>query len=107
MLEVLIDQRVLVYWFSYDTEGNRRWFFGTGEIQDNRLVFSQLYTTLGGIFGVGFIPEDVQVEPWGSLELELNCESGVARFVPSEAGFPPGTLDLDRLTQLEGLSCQD
>jgi hypothetical protein len=107
VLEVLIDQRVLVYWFSYDTEGNRRWFFGTGEIQDNRLVFSQLYTTLGGIFGVGFIPEDVQVEPWGSLELELNCESGVARFVPSEAGFPPGTLDLDRLTQLEGLSCQD
>jgi len=42
VLEVLIDQRVLVYWFSYDTQGNRRWFFGTGEIQDNTLVFNQM-----------------------------------------------------------------
>jgi len=106
VLEILIDQRVLVYWFSYDTEGNRRWFFGTGEIQDNMLVFSQMYTTHGGIFGENFVSEGAQVEPWGSLELELDCESGFARFTPSEAGFPAGTLDLTRLTLLGGLSCE-
>ena len=32
VLEVLLDSRVLVYWFSYDSEGSRRWLFGTGEI---------------------------------------------------------------------------
>ena len=105
ILEVLIDQRVLVYWFSYDPEGNRRWFYGTGEIQGNRLVFSDLYTTSGPGFGELFDPTELDIEPWGSLELELQCKTGTARFAPSEAGFPAGTLDLIRLTFLDGLSC--
>ena len=106
VLEVLIDRRVLVYWFSYDTQGNRRWFFGTGEILDGKLVFNELSTTLGGIFGADFDPESVEVAPWGALELELECDSGIANFAPSEPGFPAGTLDLTRLTYLEGLSCE-
>jgi hypothetical protein len=105
VLEVLIDRQVLVYWFSFDPQGNRRWFFGTGEIQGDTMVFSEMFTTLGGIFGDDFDPESVEVNPWGSLELELLCDTGVARFTPTEPGFPAGTLDLTRLTFLEGLSC--
>jgi hypothetical protein len=105
VLEVLIDRRVLVYWFSFDPQGNRRWFFGVGEIQGDKLVFEEMFTTSGGIFGDDFDPEQVEVDPWGSLELELECESGTARFVPTEDGFLPGTLDLTRLTILQGLSC--
>ncbi len=105
VLEVLIDQRVLVYWFSYDPQGNRRWFYGTGEIQGDKIVFNDLFTTRGGIFGSGFDAGQVEVARWGALELELTCESGIARFTPSEAGFPAGTLDLDRLSLLDGLSC--
>jgi hypothetical protein len=105
VLEVLIDQSVVVYWFSYDPEGNRRWFFGIGEILEDKIVFNELFTTLGGIFGEDFDPESVEVEPWGALELELQCDSGIARFTPTEPGFPAGTLDLTRLTFLEGLSC--
>ena len=105
VLEVLIDRSVLVYWFSFDPQGNRRWFFGTGEILGDTMVFSDMFTTLGGIFGDDFDPESVEVNPWGSLELELLCDTGVARFTPSEEGFPAGTLDLTRITFLEGLSC--
>jgi len=107
VLEVLSDQHVLVYWFSYDPQGNRRWFFGVGDIRQGKLVFNEMFTTHGGIFGAGFDPETVEVEPWGSLELELVCESGTARFNPSEPGFPAGTLNLTRLTLLDGLSCGD
>jgi hypothetical protein len=106
VLEVLIDRRVVVYWFSFDPQGNRRWFFGTGEILEGKLVFNEMFTTLGGIFGADFDPESVEVAPWGSLELELECDSGIARFRPVEPGFPAGTLDLTRLTYLEGLSCE-
>jgi hypothetical protein len=106
VLEVLADRSVLVYWFSYDPQGERRWFFGIGEIVDEKLVFNDMYTTSGGIFGAEFDPDQVQLEAWGSLELELECDSGVARFTPVEAGFPNGTLDLTRLTWLRGLSCQ-
>jgi hypothetical protein len=106
VLEVLIDSRVLVYWFSFDIEGNRRWFFGTGEIRDGTLQFDEMFTTLGGTFGSGFDPEAVEIYPWGSLELELNCESGTARFTPEEDGFPAGILNLARLTVLDGLNCK-
>ena len=105
VLEVLFNRQVLVYWFSFDPEGNRRWFFGVGEIQGDKIVFSEMSTTSGGIFGDAFDPDDVIVSPWGSLELELECKSGTASFAPTEAGFPPGTLDLTHLTFLQGLSC--
>jgi hypothetical protein len=35
VLEVLADQRALVYWFSFDGQGQRRWFFGTGAFEDD------------------------------------------------------------------------
>jgi hypothetical protein len=105
VLEVLTDRRVLVYWFSYDPQGNRRWFFGVGDVANGKLVFDQMYTSYGGIFGAEFDPDQVELETWGSLELELLCDSGVARFTPTESGFPSGTLNLSRLTYLQGLSC--
>ena len=106
VLEVLIDRSVLVYWFSFDPQANRRWFFGVGEVLDGKIVFDEMFTTSGGIFGAEFAPESVEVEPWGAMEMELECDSGIARFTPTEPGFPAGTLDLDRLTILEGLSCE-
>jgi len=88
-----------------DPQGNRRWFYGNGEIRGDIIVFNDLFTTRGGTFGSEFDPGQVEVARWGALELELTCESGTARFAPSEAGFPAGTLDLDRLSLLDGLSC--
>lgn len=105
VLQVLDDLRALVYWFSYGPDGARRWFFGTGVVEDERLVFDEMYTTTGGIFGDAFDPGTVELEPWGTLELELGCASGSARFVPTEDGFPAGELDLVRLTVLDGLDC--
>ncbi len=107
VLEVLADMRALVYWFSFDAQGARRWFFGTGLIDGDRLVFDELHTTAGGVFGPEFDPAAVTVAPWGSLELDLTCAAGTAGFTPTEAGFPAGTLDLVRLTQLGGRDCVD
>ena len=107
VLEVLADQRTLVYWFSYDAEGRRRWFFGTGVVAEDRLVFEDMFTTRGGIFGPGFDPQAVEINPWGGLQLDLACDGGTARFEPTENGFPAGTLDLTRLTRLDGLDCED
>jgi len=105
VVEVLIDSRVLVYWYSFDPEGNRRWFFGIGEIREGKFQFDEMLTTSGGVFGPDFDPDEVQLSPWGSLELELGCTEGTARFVPLEEGFPAGALDLTRLTAPDGLSC--
>ena len=107
VLQVLASEQALVYWFSYDGEGERRWFFGVGAISGQLISFETMFTTSGALFGDAFDPEAAQVLPWGSLELELQCTSGKARFQPTEQGFPAGELDLVRLTALDGLSCPD
>jgi hypothetical protein len=107
VLEVLADNRTVVYWFSFDAQGNRRWFLGIGELGGGSLDFDVMYTTTGGVFGAEFNPDDVEVHPWGTLELELGCEEGTARFSSIEEGFPAGQLNLTRLTFLDGLSCGD
>ena len=105
-IEVMFNREVLLFWFSYDAEGNRRWFYGTGQIEGEKIIFDEMFTTSGGVFGPGFDKDKVEVEPWGRMELELECELGIARFEPSEEGFPAGSLDLDRLSLLDGLSCE-
>lgn len=107
VLEVMSNQELLIYWFSFDTEGNRRWFFGTGVIDGTKMKFDDLLTTRGGVFGPDFDPALVEANPWGALELEITCEGGPARFVPVEEGFPAGHLNLTRLSILGGLVCED
>jgi hypothetical protein len=105
-LEILWNQAAVVYWFSFDAEGNRRWFFGQGRIEGSRLLFDDMLTTRGARFGEAFDPDQVVREHWGVLELDLDCESGQAEFVPVETGFPAGELSLRRLTVLDGLACE-
>jgi len=104
-LEMLMDGRALVYWFSFDASGNRRWFFGVGETTNNKITFDEMLTTRGGKFGELFKPADVEVVPWGTLELNLQCGTGSAMFTPTEPGFPAGSLTLVRVTSLDGLAC--
>jgi len=104
-VEVLIDGQAVVYWFSYDPQGKRRWFFGLGEIRDGKLVFDNILTSSGGIFGPDFDPLAVEFKPWGSLVLDLNCQGGSATYTSTEEGFGSGTLNLERLTNIDQLAC--
>jgi hypothetical protein len=106
-VEILGDGRPVVYWFSYDPEGKRRWFFGIGEFRDGKLVFDDLQTTSGGIFGPDFDPLTVAYAPWGTLELDLDCHGGTATYNSTEAGFGSGTLNLVRLSNIDQLACPD
>ena len=105
LVEVLDNDRVIVYWFSFDPEGNRRWFFDAGRVVDGKLMFDQMLTTSGGIFGPDFDPGLVERLPWGSLELDLDCNSGTATYSSNEQGFGSGVLNVIRLTSIDGLNC--
>lgn len=105
VLEVLADGRPIVYWFSFDSAGNRRWFFGLGEFIDGVATFDSMLTTEGGRFGTAFDPGPVKYPDWGRLELAIDCDGGTARWTASDAGFPAGTLDLQRLTTPRGVVC--
>jgi hypothetical protein len=105
IVEVLVDDRVVVFWFSFDPEGKRRWFYGTGEIIDGKLVFDDLLTTNGGIFGPGFDPELVEQASWGTLELDLDCHGGTATYSSFDEDFGAGILNVERLTNIDQLPC--
>lgn len=104
-LQVLHDGRVVVYWFSYGPDSERRWFYNVGEIEGDKLVFDNLLTTSGPIFGEKNPPEILQQTPWGELELKLGCTSGSAIYSSTEPGFPAGTKQLTRITRPKGLVC--
>ena len=78
-----------------------------GEDTGDKLVFDSCLTTRGGVFGQAFDALDVRELPWGQLELDLACNGGTATWTSTEEGFADGTLDLVRLTTLDGLTCTD
>ncbi len=104
-LQILEDNSALVYWFSFGPDGARRWFFGEGQQVDGTWVFPELLTTAGPRFGDAFDPEDFDTLPWGTLELDLSCEGGEARYAASETGFGQGSLQLVQLTRQDGPAC--
>jgi len=104
-LEILHDGRALVYWFSFDKQGNRRWFFGVGENRDGKLFFDDMLTTSRGKSGPDFDPDSFEIKSWGTLEMDLACNSGSASFNSTEDGFGSGSFDLVRLTRIDGFKC--
>jgi hypothetical protein len=99
------DGSALVFWFSFGPDGKRRWYFGNGELLDGKLVFNNMLTTTGGVFGEDFDPDDVSEMHWGTLELALDCAGGTATYVPAEAGFEAGQQNLVKITNLDGPGC--
>jgi hypothetical protein len=104
-LEVLNATQAVVYWFSYGPDSERRWFYQLGVIQGNKLVFDELLTTQGPVFGEKNPLEALQQSPWGEVELELGCLVGTANYSSTEAGFGSGTHNLQRITLLDGFDC--
>lgn len=75
MVEVLNADQALVYWFTYDDEGNQRWLLGLGEIQGEAIHVNQLQWAQGATFGPEFDPDDVERIDWGQTTLRLYpCE---------------------------------
>ena len=105
-LQVLNDSQAVVFWFTYDTDGDQFWMYGVGNIEGSRISFPQLLSPYGGKFGPDFDPEDVEYPVWGTLEFEFSsCVSAKADYSGPEE-FGSGTLHLSRLTTLWGFDCE-
>jgi hypothetical protein len=105
VLEQISATEALVFWFSYDAEGEQAWFFNTGTVDDGRVTFPDLLQPVGGKFGRSYDPETIQLQPWGELELQLDCTGGPASYAAEASGFGSGVQNLTRLTHLEGSGC--
>ncbi len=107
MLEVLPGKSAVLYWFTFDDEGNPRWLGGAGHIVQNEdgdaVVFDDLYAVRGPRFGPGFNPADLVHERQGHATLRFHdCEHGVIAF---DAYGQQGEFALSRLTHTMGSGC--
>lgn len=105
VIEVLRDSQIVAYWFGYDDDGKQRWFFGVGQIEGEELVFAEMYTTSGGIFGKPATAAPADLLPWGTMRLQMKCVDGSLSFDASTGGMGTGQFSLNRLTFIKGATC--
>ena len=97
VVQIVDKTTSVVYWFTYDREGNQRWYFGVGEFDGHRMVVRDLLEGSGGKFGPDFNPDDVTFETVGSLAISIfDGERGKADYLlKGDSGY----MELSRLSQ--------
>jgi hypothetical protein len=99
------SKTMLAYWYTYDAEGRPSWMFATGPVVGDQAQLTG-YATAGGAFGNAFDPRNVQVQPWGTLNVSFDdCNHGVVQFNPSNPALAAGSMPITRLTSLYNSSC--
>lgn len=103
LVQVLGDDRAVVYWFTYADDGRQRWLLGIGSILGSRIEVPELFDADGGRFGDDFDPGDVRLAIRGSLEIAFrDCSEAVANYLVDGTS---GHQLLSRLTGLHGHRC--
>lgn len=103
VLEVLGDEKAVIYWFTYDDEGNQRWLFDVGNIQGDTIIFPALTATEGAKFGSEYDPDDVETEVVGDADFRvIDCERAEWSF---NAFGQSHTYEMTRLTRTMGAGC--
>ena len=93
-------------WFTYDAKGKASWLLSNGTVNGSEISFSELVQPEGGKFGRSFDPQAITRSPWGTVSLNLDCESGEATYTPSAPGYMGGSQQLVALTRLQNSGCR-
>jgi len=103
VIDVLPTGGVTVYWFTYDSEGNQRWFLGVGQFDDHSIHVDEWIVTSGGRFGEEFVSEDVEFSVAGDADFVINdCDHMTVNYT---IDGNPGQQQLQRLSGLADASC--
>jgi hypothetical protein len=106
MLEELANGQTLVYWFTYDGNGEQAWTVGLSDSSGERILVTDNLQPIGTHFGDSFDATQIHSDHWGSVEIDFTgCDSALASYQSSVGGFGSGTLHPVRLTRLAGNAC--
>jgi hypothetical protein len=100
----------VLVWYTFSPDGRPAWLIGTAAepAAGQPWVFA-MQRPRGTRFGAGFDPAAVQRLPWGELRLQFtSCSRATLAWTPVEAGWPAGSMPLERLTTPPGTrACTD
>ncbi len=107
-VEVLDNGSAVIIFYTYTPDGKQFWFISSGvQINGNTLTASMVYPASTTGFGSQFDPNEVDLQPWGTLTLEYQpgCSMVNVSYSSTVAGYGNGTLSYQRLTQPAGTTC--
>ena len=107
VLEMLHTNHALLYWFTYDEEGNQRWVQGVGNIvsaEDGDVIeFGEIYITRGPKFGPDYDSDDLEIEVVGQASMSFeDCDKGEFSY---SAFDQAQTIPIQRLSQTMAAGC--
>lgn len=106
VLEYLGDNRLLMYWFTYDNTGKQSWFIGIGLVSANEVVFDDVLITSGTRFGENFDSKAIVFDHWGTVDLTLHgCDTMTVDYASDDARYGSGRLEAQRLIFVAGMPC--
>ncbi|RFF30566.1 hypothetical protein [Wenzhouxiangella sediminis] len=119
VVEVLPDDRIVVYWFTYkpDESGHQAWMVGSGRFPDEDLIVDPpppwetqaemtLFQPVGAEFGSQFDPADVRRVEWGDFTIRFTDEDHGRVFWNSELdGYGSGDYAIERLATPKLADC--
>jgi hypothetical protein len=108
MIEVLPNGEMVVYWFTYDDQGNQVWMIGIARVDGRTFWVEDLLIAGGTHFGDDFVAGDVILERWGSFGFLFgDCANAAMRYRSPDERFGEGTLQPVHLAQLAATDCAD
>ncbi len=106
IVQMLDNDRVAVFWFTYSPQGEQAWVVGTGDLVDRTVQINDAQLTRGAAFGSDFRATDVERVPFGTFSLSFNnCDSGSVSYESTVSGYGSGTREISRLTSIDGFEC--
>ena len=68
IIEVIDEDTAVIFWFTFDENGDQVWLIGVAEINGNSL-FAEMLLASGPSFGNGFDQDEVSYQSWGTPNL--------------------------------------
>ena len=85
-IQETINGNAVILWYSFDISGSQKWFIGSDgvvtETDGNvQISFAQVFEVVqGSRFGTEFDASEVELAPWGNIEVNLQCATGTFYF---------------------------
>lgn len=96
----------VVYWPTFDTQGNPLWLFGMGRTEGDSIVIDEMRRYSGAAFGELFDSSDVVGSDWGSVRIDFEgCDQLTIDYQSDDPAYGSGQIDMIRLYQLGLTTC--
>ena len=109
MIEEVRPHEYVIFWNTFDLDGNQAWVLAVGERAGNRIIADAFFQPDGMLIpGGGADVNTDALQDWGSIVVTVtNCLGGRFQYEWTLPQFGSGSFNLNRLGFNHRLGCQD